>query len=347
MPKLHPDVGHAVFYLYREDPKTGKRTGPHGTGFVAAVQSAMHADVRHFYGVTNWHVANDLGASIIRINTRDGKSRFIELGPEDWHFTKNGDDLSVADLWGHQEEGDRVGHYRIDSMIVDAMFIVRTEISVGEDVFMIGLYAEQHGGERNTPAIRFGNLSLLADDKAPIEQPNGIMRPSHLVDMRSRTGFSGSPVVLYRIPDNDLSDIPPRPPRHLPMPGSGTHARSKFIALLGVHCGQYWDKVKVRKSLPTRRERDGDPIHEGDDLYIQGAMNIVVPAWRIRELLDSEIFETARKHYDEELKDEAVRRAQPESAEESVGLESTGENPTRREEFVVVDVAARKPAPKD
>jgi hypothetical protein len=291
------------------------------------MQSSMHANVRHFYGVTNWHVANDLGASIIRINTRDGKSRFIELGPEDWYFTKNGDDLSATDLWGHQEEGDQVGHYRIDSMIVDDMLIDRTEISVGEDVFMIGLYAEQHGGERNTPAIRFGNLSLLADDKVPIEQPNGIMRPSHLVDMRSRTGFSGSPVVLYRIPDNDLSDIPPRPPRHLPMPGSGTHARSKFIVLLGVHCGQYWDKVKVRKSLSTRRERDGDPIHEGDDIYIQGAMNIVVPAWRIRELLNSEIFEKARKHHDQELKDEAIRRPQPESAEEPVGLESSVENP--------------------
>ena len=327
MPKLHPDVGNAVFYLYRDDPKTGKRTGPHGTGFIVAVQSATHANVRHFYGVTNWHVANDLGASIIRINTRDGKSRFIELGPEDWHFLRNGDDLSVADLGGYEREEDQVGHYRIDSMIVDNMFIDRTEISVGEDVFMIGLYAEQHGGQRNTPAIRFGNLSLLADENAPIEQPNGNLRPSHLVDMRSRTGFSGSPVVLYRIPNNDLSDIPPRPPRHLPMPGSGTHARSKFIALLGVHCGQYWDNVKVRKKRPTGHERDGDPIHEGDNLYIQGAMNIVVPAWRIKELLASESFEMARKRRDEELKDEAMHRAQPDSAEVLIGLESIDETP--------------------
>jgi hypothetical protein len=329
MPKLSPDIGNAVFYLYREDPKTGKRTGPHGTGFIVAKQSDAHANIRHFYGVSNWHLANDLGASIIRINTQDGKSRFIELGPEDWHFLKGGDDLSIADLGGHETEGDRVGHYRIDTLIVDDMLIDRAEISAGEDVFMTGLYAEQHGGERNTPAIRFGNLSLLADEKAPIEQPNGNMRPSHLVDMRSRTGFSGSPVALYRIPNNDLSDIAPsRPPRHLPMPGSGIHARSKFLALLGVHCGQYWDKVKVSKKLPGRRDRDVGPINEGDDLYIPGAMNIVVPAWRIRELLDLEVFEMARKRRDEELKDDAMRRAQTESEEVPVGLVSTDANST-------------------
>lgn len=321
MPKLSPDIGNSVFYLYREDPRTGKRTGPHGTGFIVGVQSEMHPNIRHFYGVTNWHLANDLGASIIRINTEDGKSRFIDLGPEDWHFLRGGDDLSAADLSNEERAGDQVGHYRVDTLIVDDMLIDRAEISVGEDVFMTGLYAEQHGGDRNTPAIRFGNLALLADEKAPIEQPNGNLRPSHLVDMRSRTGFSGSPVALYRIPDNDISDIPARRPRHLPMPGSGIHARSKFLALLGVHCGQYWDKVKVRKKPPSRHDRDGDPIHEGDDLYIPGAMNIVVPAWRIRELLNLEVFQIARKRRDEELKDDAMRGAQPESAEVPVGLE--------------------------
>jgi hypothetical protein len=177
----------------------------------------------------------------------------------------------------------------------------------------VGLYADHHGGQRNTPAVRFGNLALLADEKAPIKQPNGVMRPSHLVDMRSRTGFSGSPVSIYRIPENDLSmlGLPARPPKHLPMPGSNLHQFSKFIALLGVHCGQYWDKVKVSKSVPSQHDRLGDPILEGDNLYIQGAMNIVIPAWRITELLDLEVFEIERKERDERLADDATRRAQP------------------------------------
>jgi hypothetical protein len=97
--------------------------------------------------------------------------------------------------------------------------------------------------------------------------------------------------------------------------------------LLGVHCGQYWDKIKVRKTPPTKHDREGDPIHEGDDLYIQGAMNVVVPAWRIRELLDLEVFETARKRRDEELKDELAHHAQPEAVELPTGVGSTGENP--------------------
>src|ERR1700730_10815269 len=53
-------------------------------------------------------------------------------------------------------------------------------------------------------AARFGNISLLASDDAPIEQPNQQRRPSHIFDMRSRPGFSGSPVFVYRTPSGDL-----------------------------------------------------------------------------------------------------------------------------------------------
>jgi hypothetical protein len=257
---------------------------------------------------------------------------------------KNGDDLSVVDLWGYAKEGDQVGHYNVDAMFVDKAFIEHYEIGVGEDVFMTGLYAEQHGGKKNTPAVRFGNLALLADENAPIEQPNGVRRPSHLVDMRSRTGFSGSPVALYRIPDHDLSDI--GPPKNLPLPG--TARKFKFIALLGIHCGQYWDKVKLKKAPSKSHERDGDPIHEGDHVYIQGAMNIVIPAWRIMELLELEVFAMARKRYDEELADAALRRAQPESVEELTDLQASDESPTHREDFRrLVNAAARKREPKD
>lgn len=59
--------------------------------------------------------------------------------------------------------------------------------------------------------------------------------------------------------------------------------------MLGVHCGQFWDMVSVQKARQrpaARTERLGDPILEGDELEIQSSMTIVVPAWRITELLD-------------------------------------------------------------
>ena len=353
MPKLRSDLANAAFFLYREDPQTGKRTGPHGTGFIYGVKSERFPNqLKHYYGVSNWHLTNDLGASIIRINTESGH-RFIDLGPEDWQFIPSGDDLSICSLIDEEKKGDQVAHVT-SGVIVDHEFIEKLEVGFGEDVFMIGLYADQHGGDKNTPAVRFGNLSLLADEKAPIEQPNGMMRPSHLVDMRSRTGFSGSPVSLYRIPDNDLSTLgsPPKPPRNTPLP-SGYHQRSRLIALLGVHCGQYWDKVEVRKSPPTRRNRVGDPIAEGDNLYIPGAMNIVVPAWRITELLNLEVFQLARKERDERLADAVLKRAKPEFVDvkdvpETNDAGSNNTNPKHREDFTrLVGAAARKPAQED
>jgi hypothetical protein len=196
---------------------------------------------------------------------------------------------------------------------------------------MTGLFADQHGGERNTPVARFGNLSLLADDHAPIEQPNGVLRPSHLVDMRSRTGFSGSPVALYRIPGFDLSNIPAKP-QPLPRPGEfDLRLVPKFVALLGVHCGQYRDEVEVVRSPPKHPQGEGAPIHEGDELYIQSGMTIVVPAWRITELMNLEVFEVARKEREERLGD-AARRSQPESVEVPLTPgPSSNENPNARE----------------
>ena len=292
MPKLRPDIGNAVFYLYGLDPRTGERRGPLGCGFIVARRSAKLENVNHYYGISNWHLTHDIGASIIRINTDFGH-RFIEHGPEDWHFQPDGDDLSIIDLGDEQKVGDQVAHYLDSISFADKAFMERLEISIGEDAFMTGLFAQHHGGERNKPVARFGNVALLASDDAPIEQPNGNLRPAHLVDMRSRTGFSGSPVAIYRIPGIDLSDFPPRP-RPLPLPGDPRTA-PKFIALFGVHCGQYYDPVKVRKSPPKRHEREGDPIHEGDYLYIQSGMTIVVPAWRITELMNLEVFEVARQ----------------------------------------------------
>ena len=39
-----------------------------------------------FYAVSNWHVAVREGASVVRINTKDGKSESFEFGPEQWEF---------------------------------------------------------------------------------------------------------------------------------------------------------------------------------------------------------------------------------------------------------------------
>jgi hypothetical protein len=102
--------------------------------------------------------------------------------------------------------------------------------------------------------------------------------------------------------------------RRLPLPKEA-YLKAKFIGLFGIHCGQYYDQVEVRVGAPKRRERQGDPIHEGDKLFIQSGMTIVVPVWRITELLNLEVFETVRQERENSVADLARDRPQPESIE--------------------------------
>jgi hypothetical protein len=335
MPKLRQDMADGVFYLYRRDPKTNRITGPHGTGFFV-VRNARQEMKFHYYAVTNWHIANKLGASIIRLNTKDGGTRLLEYDPIDWQFVPKGDDISALDITDDLQIGDEFSVHN-ESGFLTSNLIENFKIGLGEDVFMIGMFSDQHGGERNTPAARFGNLALLADKNALIKQPNGMRRPSHLLDMRSRTGFSGSPVTIYRVPSTDLSNIPPSQEGlkvGFALNRMGT-SENYFTSLLGIHCGQFWDKVEAYKKPPE----EGDPIHDGDHLYIQSGMTIVAPASAITDVLNLEIFEMVRD------KREASReRSSSEPRGEAVSdLPATDENPTHLEDFKrLVDVAARK-----
>lgn len=337
MPKVAKTVSESVFFLFRHDPKTGRIVGPEGTGVLIARESKRLPGELHYYAVTNRHVACEGGASIIRLNTHDGGSRFIELDPSEWHFKKSGDDLAAADLGSRLDPtGDEIKHNN-ETGFVDQRTIEKLEIGPGEDVFMCGLFASHHGGERNVPTVRFGNLSMLASDQAPVELGTGASRPCHLADMRSRSGYSGSPVFVYRTFGSDLTTAADQ--------YVGLDETSIFMGLLGIHCGQFMDEIEVRKLRKPRSERKGDPISEGDELEIQSSMTVIVPAWRITELLDLEVFEMSRAKRDEERESHWKKRPRAEAVSSA---RPSDENPSHREDFTrLVGAAARKPPQED
>jgi hypothetical protein len=337
MPRIRPELADSVFYLYRRNPKTGEKEGPCGTGCFVGRQ-ATNSAFRHYYGVSNYHLTHQIGATIIRINTVDGKTREIEYETEDWHFIPNGDDLSVVDFTDDWREGDQIS-VQMEGIFVTDEAIRRFEISAGEDVLMIGMFANHHGGKRNKPVVRSGNLAMTADPDAVVRQPHGMNRPSHLVDMRSRTGFSGSPVLMYRTFSNSLMnrnlynrDLLSDNSGYSGLNGAESAiARRKdwFIGLMGIHCGQFWDEAKIRKTPPDEdSERLGDPIHEGDTIYIQSGMTIVVPASRIIDLLNLEVFAMARRKRD----DRRDGPQNPEPEAEAV-VPSNDDNPNHRADF--------------
>ena len=317
MPRIPQPVINSVFYLYgsRADAQSGLNPG--GTGFIVQYRGTAQKEVKgaHFYGVTNWHVALRDGFSTIRLNTVDGGIDVIELDPSEWHFLPRKYDLAVVPL-----SLDRDIHQV--SSVSSLSFAeppekrlawnVPPQIGVGDDVFMVGLFVDHVGVTTNVPSARFGNVSMLANPNATMKQPTGYTGESYVVDMHSRTGFSGSPVYAYRTFGSDLTDnrgtrfdqlsidrlgdvISQASQRGtIPSKFSGYIRAPQMLTLLGVLWGQFPERWELREKSPLDQGRK-DLITEG--AYVQGmsGMTCVIPAWQILELLEIPELEKLRQ----------------------------------------------------
>lgn len=281
MPKVNQAIADAVFYLYGVNPKIKKVEGPLGTGFIVSRPSKAAPDYEHYYGVTNRHcLMGGISASQVRLNTLNGKAVPLPFDLLDWTYDVQGDDLAVIDLTDHIDPAVHEVAAIPEEMFATAEFIKDRKIGFGDDTFMVGLFADHHGGERNVPVTRFGNISMLGSDAAKVKLQDRSERAYHLVDTRSRTGFSGSPVYVYRVPTSALDSFDAKD-------WSIDTDNNLFMRLLGVHCDQFWEDVEIRKKDAPK-----------EDASIAASMTIVVPAWRISAMLDDGDLEKARRDRD-------------------------------------------------
>jgi hypothetical protein len=72
---------------------------------------------------------------------------------------------------------------------------------------MVGRYIEHEGKFKNLPVVRFGNIAMMPSEHILQWEREDHLQESFLVDMRSISGFSGSPVLSYspQISNDDLS----------------------------------------------------------------------------------------------------------------------------------------------
>jgi len=314
MPRLYPPFTDAVFFLYEKDPNgNGYEVLPdaQGSGVIVGIYDFMAAGgkgVTHYYAVTAAHVARS-GASVVRINTRDGKSRFIDFDPSEWSADLDWEDVAAVDITEYIRKipnGDKISYISPD-LFVTQEFIDAIEFGIGEDGFMLGLFTAQPGKTRNLIAARFGNVSLLADEASPITRQSKSLgktftTPCHVFDMHSRPGFSGSPVFVYRTPDGDLRNLEVNGARkqmiipHRTVKDGQTldiretvevievdFQNNRFLRLLGIHVSQFQERVGIEKI-----DEESVPITENDVLNVPGSMTIVVPAWQITKLLSED-----------------------------------------------------------
>lgn len=212
-----------VVFLFADvpDPDTGdlQRT-PAGTAFLAGIPAPGHPPpvgnegMYLRYLVTARHVvalSRKFGSLFARIHLADGSAPFMEFPPDSWHQHAT-TEVAVALLRTFAPIDHvliAVSQFELDEIAI------AHKVAIGDEVFFVGLFSEHPGIERNQPIVRFGNISLMPDEKVLVDSGDSTARiRAYLVEARSWGGHSGSPAFVYFLPDrfgNSISmrvDVP-------------------------------------------------------------------------------------------------------------------------------------------
>jgi hypothetical protein len=252
---LIPDIlTQSVGFLYHsaEAAEQGEAAG--GTAFVVSVVARGEPSI---LVVTNIHVAGN-GCTSLRLNSSDAGFRVLEVS--DWTFHPDGDDIAVAGL----ELPSDVTTSAIQWAEVAATQTRLNELNagVGDEVVMIGRFVAHDGRVRNAALARFGNIAMMPGE--PVTDGRGMKVEAFLVEMRSLSGFSGSPAFIYMGPGTYRGDG-----RMMPF-------YSETIGLIGIDTGHKTMKLPIRDAggAPTALTADQNT-----------GVAIVAPVWKIGEAL--------------------------------------------------------------
>jgi len=253
-----------------------------GSGFLVGLPSEVHECWFHLYCVTNSHVVREGegNSPVVRINTKDGDKQILHVDPDDWEHHPDGDEVAALSVMVTNPSALRYNFVKGEHLLTREL-IEQHNIGPGDEAFMVGRFISHEGRQRNTPILRFGNLSMMPWE--PITHPSrGITQESFLVEMRSLSGFSGSPVFVY---------IPLLAYR----PGEQYLAEAKGPWLLGVDWGHLpvWEEI-------YQEDRD-TLISERWVVKSNSGQTMVVPAWKLRELLDQDKLAALRREVDDEI----------------------------------------------
>ena len=261
--------------------------------------------------MTNAHVLDH--CKTLRLNTKGGAMETLMTTPDDW-IPHESYDVSVMPI----ELGQNFKWWSVGTDLLITPEIVEVyRIGYGDEAFLVGRLTTHDGHQKNTPAVRFGYISLMADPSEPIRS-KGRDQEGFLVDCRSLSGFSGSPVFVmttqvYRGDDADAL-VKYRQGQirgtiesgMYEISGSGdislANPNVKAISLditnagpwlLGIDFGHLplWNAV-----YESDRETQTNYRVEANT-----GIACVIPAWRIMEALESDTLLKARKKADERL----------------------------------------------
>lgn len=307
MPRI-PDAivtGAAFLFRTRAEAKARARIG--GSAFlitkpIEGSEQFAGKLLRVPYLISNRHVVYSGCASVVSVNRRDGKENDIfEYEPTDWTVHPKGDDIAAICVFGDfmnlVHEMSHVG----SEQLLTADGLKTMQIGVGDEVFMIGRFINHQGKTRNRPAARFGSISMMEEDIWVSADTR--YQLSIAVEMRSRTGFSGSPVAVYRT-GQPLSKV----------------NYTDFWGLLGINWGHILDE-------------------NGENTWLNG----VVPAWKILELLETPELKKKHQDVTDITRERAKKPGATSEQGIAGVPPPSDENPNHLADFrTLVDAATRK-----
>jgi len=309
--RIHPIHVKSVFYVYSSEQAAREGHNEGACGFLVAISKQPLGENSatgegFIYAVTNCHVIGhilqDGGTPHIRINSDNGEPLILGVPATAWKYHPDGDDIAIAEI---DVEPPEMLYVSFPEHFVKPEYLEPNSwhIGPGDSVYMVGRFMHHDGKKINTPVVRYGNVSLNPGDGDKIyNRDTGHYDEVFLIESRSISGYSGSPVFVYIVP-YDERNKPPEPEVHTFIV-TGLTPRTR-VFLLGINIGNTSGVKPVlmekdKKEVPFRFD-DGTGLWSE---YNTGIMRIA-PAWKIQELLDAEEFKMIRDKHSEKQKEKA------------------------------------------
>jgi hypothetical protein len=179
---------NSCIYIYPSKAHAKQAANAGGTGFLVVVPIPSETKLAwELYAVSADHVLDDMPNPVLRVNFVKGGFDTVETNRNRWQRWKDADLAACPVELEYQEH--KYWFVRIEEFITRELVDVdkKNAIGIGDDTFMVGRFSAQDGVQRNTPTVRFGNISMMPSS----EQRN------FLVEHRSLPGYSGSPVFVW------------------------------------------------------------------------------------------------------------------------------------------------------
>ncbi len=300
-----------------------------GSAFFLAVPWERVPPYQHVYAVTNRHVLEPrqgVGALVLRLNLKAGGVETVETNLDEWLSPTSGDDIAVRLCHLDQAIFD-YGWEPIQMVITDEV-IAEQQLGIGDEVFSAGRFLDIESPTGNRPVLRAGQIAAIPPVSVVVTSTRS--QESYLVEMRSRTGFSGSAVYAFIDPSSAGQWVQRKGSTLVTKNFQMEYPVLRGPWILGVHWGTMPVAGPDAFDLETRR-----PASYGSGIAA------VVPGQTLRKfILEDERLKKIRREV------EAEYLSRPHAVEESASVAGPEtDNPSHREDFMRLLGAASKEKP--